>query len=195
MANVPWLARLLRAHANRLRGHTDGLLDGPALSIAPGRAHRLSRPRPVYVDLRFEVLRMACGIAVAHIADRNQRAAAAVAGHPTRRRCVRHWCERRSAYGTVVAAGWANRSSGNAFEPNPLLASCLERTVAGLSNARLYGVALSTRKPMRCSTFPRSHDGESGRLDARTIRKQQSAGPLPASRTRRRDRPGWSAGA
>ena len=50
-----------------------------------------------------------------------------------------------------------------AFEPNPLLASCLERTVAGLSNARLYGVALSHTEADAVLYIPvRPHHGQSG---------------------------------
>ena len=44
-----------------------------------------------------------------------------------------------------------------AFEPNPLLASCLERTVAGLSNARLYGVALSDTEADAMLYIPADH--------------------------------------
>ena len=44
-----------------------------------------------------------------------------------------------------------------AFEPNPLLATCLERTIGALSNARLYGVALSDQEADAVLYIPADH--------------------------------------
>ena len=153
MANVPWLARLLRAHANRpARPHTDGLLMARhfrSLQAVP----IVFRDRTVYVDLRFEgTPRMACGIAVAHIADRNREQR--LLSRVTRPGDVVFDIGANVGLHTGLLSRLVDQPVEHAFEPNPLLASCLERTVAGLSNARLYGVRARTRKPMRCSTFP-----------------------------------------
>jgi FkbM family methyltransferase len=145
MANVPWLARLVRAYMRTgLRGHTRTAFWMARHFRSLQAAPIVFRDRePVFVDLRLE------------------GSHEWLAGSPWSTSPIetgeQRLLSRVTRSGDVVFdiganiglhTGLLSRLVGPtgrvyAFEPNPRLASCLERTVAGLSNARLYGVALS----------------------------------------------------
>ena len=159
MANVPWLARLLRAYMRTgLRGHTR-----TAFWMARHFRSLQAVPivfqdrEPVYVDLRFE--------------GTHEWLAGSPWPTSPLETSEQRLLSRVTRSGDVVFdiganvglhTGLLSRLVGPtgrvyAFEPNPLLAQCLERTVAGLSNARLYGVALSDTEADAMLYIPADH--------------------------------------
>lgn len=145
MANVPWLARLLRAYMQTgLRGHTRTTFWMARRLRSLQAVPIVFRDRePVFVDLRLE--------------GTHEWLAGSPWSTSPIETAEQRLLSRVTRPGDIVFdiganiglhTGLLSRLVGPtgrvyAFEPNPLLAFCLERTIAGLSNARLYGVALS----------------------------------------------------
>jgi FkbM family methyltransferase len=159
MANVPWLARLLRAYMRTgWRGHT-------RTTFWLARNLRLLQAvpvvfrdrEPVFVDLRFEGTHewlAGSPWSTSPIETGEQRLLSRV----TRSGDVVFDIGANIGLHTALLSRVVGpRGRVYAFEPNPLLASCLERTLTGLSNARLYGVALSDKEADAVLYIPDDH--------------------------------------
>jgi FkbM family methyltransferase len=159
MSNVPWLARLLRVYMRTgWRGHTR-----TAFWLARHLRSLQAVPivfrdrEPVFVDLRFEGTHewlAGSPWSTSPLETGEQRLLSRV----TRSGDVVFDIGANIGLHTALLSrlvGPAGRVY--AFEPNPLLASGLERTVAGLSNARLYGLALSDEEADAVLYIPADH--------------------------------------